>query len=122
MKDTDIDQEQLRCAKFEDFRNLHSCLLESFPLHGNFFSIFVYYSCLSYKASVSEEFVCITRHIQQSSSEKINFLYFSVNAVDFTKNVVLNIRTILFETGIHGYLNFWKLAHVAFCKQTLQVH
>ena len=40
--------------------------------------------------------------------------------VDFNKNKVSNICTLLFATGIHRYLNFRKLAHVAFCKQTLQ--
>ena len=43
------------------------------------------------------------------------------DAVDFNKNKVLNICTLLFATGIHRYLNFRKLAHVAFCKQTLQL-
>ena len=43
------------------------------------------------------------------------------DAVDFSKNKVSNICIILFAAGIHGYLIFCKLAHVAFCKQTLQL-
>ena len=43
------------------------------------------------------------------------------DAVDFHKNKVLNIYMILFATEFHGYLIFCKLAHVAFCKQTLQI-
>ena len=43
------------------------------------------------------------------------------DAVDFSKIKVSNICIILFAAGIYGYLIFCKLAHVAFCKQTLQL-
>ena len=82
--------------------------------------------------------LAIAKHIKQSRSEKISFLYFIVNAFKWktkflwvycngmqwisTKNKVLNICTLLFATGIHRYLIFHKLAHVAFCKQTLQMY
>ena len=38
-----------------------------------------------------------------------------------TKHNVLNIRITLFITGIYDYLIFRKLAHVAFCEQTVQL-
>ena len=39
--------------------------------------------------------------------------------VNFNKNKVWNICVTLIATGFHHYLNFFQLAHDAFCKQTL---
>ena len=41
--------------------------------------------------------------------------------VYFNKNKVWNICIRLIATGFHHYLNFFKLAHDAFCKQTLRI-
>ena len=41
--------------------------------------------------------------------------------VNFNKNKVWNIRIRLVATGFYRYLNFLKLAHDAFCKQTVHL-
>ena len=41
---------------------------------------------------------------------------------NFNKGKVWNIRIRLIATGFHHYLNFSKLAHDAFCKQTLHMY
>ena len=43
------------------------------------------------------------------------------DTINLNKNKVGNIHIRLVATGFHRYLNFLKLAHDAFCKQTLQI-
>ena len=44
------------------------------------------------------------------------------DTVNFNKNKVWNISIRLVAISFHHYLKFLKLAHDAFCKQTLQLY